>query len=159
MAVVSSTKKYMIDGVEIPVYPTSVAPSDNLVSKSWNDMYGVFKDIPVNLKTKVNWVFDVVSEENLEILYGQMIRDKIINTKSRFFEINTFFPGVGFISGTYYLGTPTSFTSKDWQTSNGSVNYWQVELHWIEVNGIQLNNPAVVPTPVILVNNNKVLLD
>lgn len=159
MAVVSSTKKYMIDGVEIPVYPTSVAPSDNLVSKSWNDMYGVFKDIPVNLKTKVNWVFDVVSEENLEILYGQMIRDKIINTKSRFFEINTFFPGVGFISGTYYLGTPTSFTSKDWQTSNGSVNYWQVELHWIEVNGIQLNNPAVVPTPVIIVNNNKVLLD
>lgn len=159
MAVLSDVHKYMIDGVEIPVYPTSVAPSDNLVSKSWNDMYGVFKDIPVNLKAKVNWVFDVVSEEDLEVLYGQMIRNKILTTKSRFFNINTFFPGVGFIKGTFYLGTPTSFTSKDWQTSNGSVNYWQVELHWIEVDGIQLNNPAVVPTASVLVNNKRVTIE
>lgn len=159
MAVVSDVHKYMIDGVEIPVYPTSVAPSDNLVSKSWNDMYGVFKDIPVNLKAKVNWVFDVVSEEDLKVLYGQMIRNKILTTKSRFFNINTFFPGVGFIKGTFYLGTPTSFTSKDWQTSNGSVNYWQVELHWIEVDGIQLNNPAVVPTASVLVNNKRIAIE
>lgn len=159
MAVLSDVHKYMIDGVEIPVYPTSVAPSDNLVSKSWNDMYGVFKDIPVNLKAKVNWVFDVVSEEDLKVLYGQMIRNKILTTKSRFFNINTFFPGVGFIKGTFYLGTPTSFTSKDWQTSNGSVNYWQVELHWIEVDGIQLNNPAVVPTASVLVNNKRVTIE
>lgn len=159
MAVLSDVHKYMIDGVEIPVYPTSVAPSDNLVSKSWNDMYGVFKDIPVNLKAKVNWVFDVVSEEDLKVLYGQMIRNKILTTKSRFFNINTFFPGVGFIKGTFYLGTPTSFTSKDWQTSNGSVNYWQVELHWIEVDGIQLNNPAVVPTASVLVNNKRIAIE
>lgn len=158
MAVDSNIKKYMIDGVEIPVYPTSVVPSDNLVSKSWNDMYGVFKDIPVNLKTKVNWVFDVVSEKDLEILYGQMIRTKIINSKSRFFDINTFFPGVGFIRGTFYLGTPTTFTSKDWQTDNGTVNYWQVELHWIEVDGIKLNSPTIT-TPVntsVVVNGTKV---
>ena len=159
MAVVSNVNKYMIDGVEIAVYPTSVAPSDNLVSKSWNDMYGVFKDIPVNLKAKGNWVFDVVSEDDLKVLYGQMIRNKILTTKSRFFNINTFFPGVGFIKGTFYLGTPTSFTSKDWQTSNGSVNYWQVELHWIEVDGIQLNNPAVVPTASVLVNNKRVTIE
>lgn len=144
MAVASNTQKYMIDGVEIPVYPTSVTASDNLVSKSWNDMYGVFKDIPVNLKTKVNWVFDVVSENDLETIYGGIIRNKIINSKSRFFNINTFFPGVGFISGTYYLGTPTTFTSKDWQTNNGTVHYWQVELHWIEVDGIKLNAPTAV---------------
>ena len=159
MATLSDVHKYMIDGLEIPVYPTSVAPADNLVSKSWNDMYGVFKDIPVNLKAKVNWVFDIVSEEDLEVLYGQMIRNKILTTKSRFFEINTFFPGVGFIKGTFYLGAPTSFTSKDWQTSNGSVNYWQVELHWIEVDGIQLNNPAIVPTPTVLVNNQNVPIE
>lgn len=148
----------MIDGVEIPVYPTSVVPSDNLVSKSWNDMYGVFKDIPVNLKAKVNWIFDIVSEKDLEVLYGQMIREKIINSKSRFFDINTFFPGVGFIKGTFYLGTPTTFTSKDWQTSDGSVNYWQVELHWIEVDGIRLNSPTVT-SPVntsVLVNGAEV---
>ena len=76
MAVASNVYKSTIrhanesDGaeVEIPVYPTSVVPSDNLVSKSWNNMYGVFKDIPVNLKVKVNWVFDCISEKDLEIL-------------------------------------------------------------------------------------------
>lgn len=157
MAVASNIKKYMIDGVEIPVYPSSVVPSDNLISKSWNDMYGVFKDIPVNLKTKVNWVFDYVSERDLETLYGSMIRDKIVRTKSRFFDINTFFPGVGFIRGTYYLGTPTSFTSRDWQTRIGAVNIWQAEIHWIEVDGIKLNDPTVV-NPTILVNNKRVLV-
>lgn len=162
MAVVSNIHKYMVDGVEIPVYPTSVVPSDNLVSKSWNDMNGVFKDIPVNLKAKVNWVFDVVSDKDLEILYGQMIRQRIIDSKSRFFSINTKFPGVGYISGTFYLGTPTTFTSLDWQSDCGDVNFWRVELHWIEVDGIRLNSPlAVVPTTLaedIIVNGKTVTL-
>ena len=56
MAVISTDKRFTIDGVEIPVYPTSITPSHNLVSKSWNDMNGVFKDIPVNSKLKVNLV-------------------------------------------------------------------------------------------------------
>ena len=161
MAVNSSIKKYMIDGVEIPVYPTSVVPSDNLVSKSWNDMNGVFRDIPVNLKAKVNWVFDVISEKDLEVLYGKMIREKIIKSKSRFFDINTFFPGVGFIKGKFYLGAPVNFNSKDWQTNNGTVNYWQVELHWIEVDGIKLNSPTVTE-PVntsVLVNGKEVKIN
>lgn len=159
MAVISSIKKYMVDGVEIPVYPTSVAPSHNLISKSWNDMYGVFKDIPVNSKLKVNWIFDVVSETNLETLWGTMIYNKIITTKSRFFEINTYFPGLGFIKGTFYLGTPTSFTSKDWQSGDGSVNYWQCELHWIEVDGIKLNSPTQTTPMSILVNNKEIYLE
>lgn len=144
MAVVSNIEKYMIDGVEIPVYPTSISPSDNLVSKSWNDMYGVFKDIPVNLKAKVNWVFDCISDDDYKTLYGQMIREKIIRTKSRFFEINTYFPGVGFISGTFYLGTPTNFKSLSGEKNNGSVQNWSGELHWIEVDGIRLNSPTQV---------------
>ena len=150
MAVASKVYKYTIrhanesDGaeVEIPVYPTSVVPSDNLVSKSWNNMYGVFKDIPVNLKVKVNWVFDCISEKDLEILYGQLIREKIIKYNSRFFVINTHFPGVGFIKGTFYLGTPTSFKSLGGQNNNGEVTYYSGELHWIEVDGIRLNNPV-----------------
>lgn len=154
MAVVSNIKKYTINGVEIPVYPTSVVCSDNLVSKSWNNMYGEFVDIPVNLKTKVNWIFDIVPDSSnneldtsgLEVLYNQMIRQYIINNKSRFFELNTYFPGVGFISGTYYLGTPTTFTSKDAYGPNGKVSYWQVEIHWIEVDGIRLNSPLTPAT-------------
>ncbi len=157
MAVASNISKYTINGVEIPVYPTSVVCSDNLVSKSWNNMYGEFVDIPVNLKAKVNWIFDIVPDSSnneldssgLEILYNEMIRQYIIDNKSRFFEINTYFPGVGFISGTFYLGTPTTFTSKDTYGPDGKINYWQVELHWIEVDGIRLNSPL---TPAI--NNN-----
>ena len=90
MAVLSNVHKYTIKhvkdtgaGVEIPVYPTSTVPSDNLVSKSWNNMYGVFKDIPVNLKTKVDWVFDAISEDDLKKLYGKMIRAKIEQYRRR----------------------------------------------------------------------------
>lgn len=143
MAAVSSIKEYRIDGVEIPVYPTSVVPSHNLVTKSWNDMNGVFKDIPINSKLKINWVFDMISEDDLETIWGNMIYNKIINSKSRIFVINTYFPGLGYVEGNFYLGTPTSFDSKDWMCSKGKVNYFKLELHWIEVDGIQLNKPTV----------------
>lgn len=159
MAASSNINKYTIDGVEIPVYPSSVVASDNLVSKSWNDMYGVFKDIPVNLKAKVNWVFDFVTTDELKVLYGQMIRDKIIKTGSRFFEINTEFPGVGFISGKFYIGAPTTFTSKGTGYADGTVPLWQVELHWIEVDGIKLNSPLSSFENVVMVDGVKTSLN
>ena len=149
MAVSTNTRMYTIkhvndsgDGVEIPVYPSSVSPSDNLISKSWNNMYGVFKDIPVNLKTKIIWKFEAISEDDLETLYGTMIRDKIIQYKSRFFEVTTHFPGKGFIKGTYYLGTPTSFNSIGSHKNNGEVAFYSGEIHWIEVDGDRLNSPS-----------------
>lgn len=143
MAVASNIKEYRIDSVEIPVYPTSVVPSHNLVTKSWNDMNGVFKDIPINSKLKINWVFDMISEDDLETIWGSMIYNKIINSKSRIFVINTYFPGLGYVQGNFYLGTPTNFDSKDWVCKKGKVNYFKLELHWIEVDGIQLNKPTV----------------
>lgn len=146
MAVVSNVKKFTIkhikeegEGLEIPVYPSSIVPSDNLITKSWNNMNGVFVDIPINLKRKINWIFDVVSREQLDELYGRMITDKIIKYKSRYFIITTDFPGVGFITGTFYLGTPTSF--KSLYGTNNSVSLYSLELHWIEVDGILLNSP------------------
>lgn len=141
MAAASNVQKYMINNVEIPVYPTSVAPSDNLISKSWNNMYGEFVDIPVNLKMKINWVFDCISETDLNTLYGTMIRNVILTSKSRFFTVNSYFPGVGYIIGTFYLGAPVSFTSLG-SGVKGKPNYWKVEIHWIEVDGIKLNDPA-----------------
>lgn len=149
MAAVSSVEKYTIDGVEIPAYPTSVECSHNLVSKSWNNMFGQFQDIPVNSKLKINWKFDIISEKDLETLWGQMIYQKVIGQHTRFFEINSFFAGLGFISGKFYLGTPTTFTSKDWQTGTGAVNYYNLELHWIEVDGIILNSPLSIPIPTL----------
>ena len=158
MAILSDVEMYSIDGVEIPVYPTSVEASDNLVSKSWNDMTATFNDIPVALKAKVNWIFEIVSSDDLKKLYGQMIRNKIVTTGSRFFEINTDFPGVGFISGKFYIGAPTSFTSVGAGYGNGKAPHWRVELHWIEVDGIKLNSPISYEN-VALVNGEEVPID
>ena len=158
MAVASNIKKYTIDGIEIPVYPSSISPSHNLVSKSWNDMNGVFKDIPINSKLKINWIFDYITESDLETLWGQ-IYNKITEKKSRFFEINTYFPGLGFVSGTFYLGTPTSFSSKDWGKS-GVVNWFSCELHWIEVDGIKLNSITSIESQnIVKINNNYVKIE
>lgn len=160
MAALSSVYKYTIDGVEIPAYPSSVTPSHNLVSKSWNDMYGVFRDIPVNSKLKINWVFDMIQERDLNKLWGDMIYNKLIRTGSRFFEINTAFPGLGFIKGTFYLGTPTTFNSKDWQSTTGGASWYQCELHWIEVDGIVLNKPSdIVSGFTVNINGNTIYLE
>lgn len=152
MAVPSDVDKYTIDGVELRVYPSSVQVSDNLVSKSWNDMYGIFHDIPVNLKTKIIWKFDALSKEDAFVIYSQ-IRKKITEQKTRFFEITSSFPfvssggtGRDFIKGTYYLGTPTTFDSLGYGGEGGSVPYWKVELHWIEVDGTKLNTPTATAT-------------
>ena len=138
---VSDVHKYTIDGVELPVYPTSVTPSHNLVTKSWNDMNGVFHDIPVNSKLKVNWIFDVIDENSVEAIFNNIIMNKILNSKSRFFTVNTFYPGMGFISSNFYLGTPTNFSSLGTYNNEGFIRYWKMELHWIEVEGTVLNSP------------------
>ena len=63
------------------------------------------------------------------------------------------------VSGTFYLGTPTNFSSKDWETSNGKPNWFTCELHWIEVDGIKLNSPTAMPdTQKILVNNKEIYI-
>jgi hypothetical protein len=147
---VSNIQKYTIKhslstgaDLEVPekAYPTSVVASDNLVSKSWNNMYGEFKDIPVNLKTKIIWKFDAIREDFLEEMYGKMRAD-ILQYKSRFFYINTFFPGVGYVKGLYYLGTPTTFNSLDAGGFKGSIKWFSGEIHWIEVDGVRLNDPT-----------------
>ena len=129
----------------IPAYPTSLSPSHNLVSKSWNDMNGVFHDIPVNSKLKINWVFDVICEEAVEYIFGTLIMNKILgssnNNPSRFFLINTYYPGLGWIERNMYLGTPTNFSSLGAHAGHGMIKYWKMELHWIDVEGTVLNSP------------------
>lgn len=143
MASISNIKKYMIDNIEIAAYPTSVTPSINLVSKSWNNMYGVFKDVLVNEKLKLIWKYDYISEAELNTLMKQ-INTKILTEHTRFFNINSYCPGRGFISGTFYLGTPTTFESKSTDTPDGKPGWFSTELHWIEVDGIILNNTTAI---------------
>ena len=144
MAYVADCEKYRIDEIELPLnaYPTSIVPSHNLVSKSWNDMYGEFHDIPINSKFKVNWVWDVISKEDIHTIFGLRIMNKILNHKSRIFTITTYFPGLGFIEGDFYLGTPTQFSSLGGINRVGSPKWFKMELHWIEVYGERLNSPT-----------------
>ena len=142
MAVISNIKKYTINGEEIPEYPVKIKPSDNLISKTWNDIYGTVRDLPIALKLKIPWIFDMISDADLTKLYGQMIRQKIIETNSRFFEINTRAPGIGWVKGTFYLGAPTNFESVYGGGDDGDIDWWSCELHWIEVDGIKLLDPT-----------------
>lgn len=143
MAKDTDIRKYTIDGVEIPVYPIKITCADNLVSRSWNNMYAQFIDIPVNLKYKVNWSFQTKNKKEAIPLL-KPLRDKIINQKSRFFTITTTYPGKEkFQEMKVYLGTPISFDSLDWETDCGDVNVYKFELHWIETDGevlIDYNN-------------------
>lgn len=159
MAVSSNIEKYTINGVEIPVYPSSLYCEEELISKSHNDMYATFHDIPIALKAKVNWIYDFVSSDELKELYGNMIRNQIIKSGSRFFELNTEYPGIGFISGKFYVGAPIRFTSKGTGYGNGKVPYWQLEIHWIEVDGIQLNSPLTTFESVAVVNGKSVSIN
>lgn len=135
MAQLTNIRKFMIDGVEIPVYPEKVVASDNLVSRSWNNMYAEFVDIPVNLKYKFNWIFPVMSKKDL-IAILTPIRHKIMIEGSRTFRVITSYPGLdNFIEADVYLGTPTNFESLDYWSDRGDVHYWKLELHWIETKG------------------------
>ena len=151
MAVISNVHKYTIkhikdteDALEIPAYPNSnnaVSIEDNLISIFYNDMYGTAHDIPIALKLKSNWVFDLITDADLQELYGNRIRKKIRQYKSRFFEINAYFPGEGWMKGTFYLGTPMKIKSVYGGHDDGTIDYWSMELHWIEVDGEKLLSP------------------
>ena len=139
MAQVTNIKQYMIDNLALPVYPEKIVASHNLVSRSWNNMYAQFIDTPVNLKYKVNWIFPCITKADAETIMG-IINAKLLSQHSREFLITTAFPGHGnnFIRMNAYLGTPTTFESLDWMTDCGDVNYYKVELHWIETQGTVL---------------------
>lgn len=121
---------------EIPVYPTQVHVGSNLISRSWNNVAGDFIDMPIAEKLKIQWKFEGASATVARQLFKELIRDEIYastgSVKSRLFEINTWAPGLGWVKGTFYLGTPTEFDSEGVASGNegAAANF---ELHWIEV--------------------------
>lgn len=152
----SNDQRYTIDGTELAAYPTSVSPSHNLVSKSWNDCNGVFHDIPVNSKLKVNWAWDVIDDASMQSIFGGIIMNRILNSRSRFFTINTYYPGLGWIASEFYLGTPTNFSSLGTHDNKGTIRYWKMELHWIETTGTVLNSPSSYNNRNIIVDNRQI---
>lgn len=152
MAQASEIRAYTIrhindaEGTEeiIPVYPTGLKCDTNIISKSWNNMFGEFQDIIVNSKLKVSWIYDCISESECFSLWRDLIYKKILQYKSRYFVINTYCTGLGYVKGTFYLGTPSSFTVIGGYRNDGSAEFYKGELHWIEVDGIRLNSPTII---------------
>lgn len=143
MAESSSVLKYTIrhekeaagTDVELPIYPTSVVPSNNYISHSWNTMRGQFREKLINRKLKINWTFDVMPEDKAVQLLETMINAKIDTYKTRNFYLNCYVPGRGWIKGLFYLGTPDSISSVGGFSGKGKVGYTKAEIHWIEVDG------------------------
>ena len=133
-------------GYELPLraFPTGIQLSSNLVSKSWNNMKGQFQDILVNHKLKFNWVFDAISTADLEAMMSYIFsKIENIGNATRFFTLNGYFPGRGWLETLVYLGTPTNFSSigpNEYQ-KYGQPGWWKCELHWIEVDGKVLLAP------------------
>jgi hypothetical protein len=120
---------------EIPVYPTKVTPSNNIISRSWNDFNGGFHDILINRKLKISWVFDVAAESKARDFLENTLYAKIEQYGSRRFVINSNILGVGWILSTFYLGTPDNIDSLGGYFGKGNVDVVKFELHWIETEG------------------------
>ena len=148
MATKINTTKYEIkhenenDWAELPIYPTKVTGSDNVISRSWNDVYGNFVDTLIAAKLKVNWIFEgeraATAAENffygyIRKYYKKLGSDTSQSTehKTRRFKIRTWCPGMGFVEALCYLGTPTTFDSEGVAGTRGAST--RFELHWIEI--------------------------
>lgn len=139
--------KYKIGTYELPVeaYPTDIQLSSNLVTKSWNNMKGQFQDIPVNHKLKWNWNWTHIDTPSLEAMMTYIFNQiEDASNPSRFFDINGYFPGKGWVLRKCYLGTPTNFSSLGANVGGkiGEPGWWKCELHWIEVDGTVLLQPG-----------------
>lgn len=140
----SNTTGFKVGSLVIPtnMYPTKVVASDNLVSRSWNNIRGEFQDVLVNMKYKVEWHWEIIDKDTLEMIMTYL-RNQIINQKSRMFNVNTTFPGMtGWWNMYAYLGTPIEFTSTE-KSGNvpgqpGVVPYYNLRLAFIEKNGTVL---------------------
>lgn len=150
-------------GIELPIYPTKVTGSSNLISRSFNNIYGTFLDLPIAEKLKINWIFDASCDyvskgtganagktyftDKVVALFSDYIRKKIYEYKSRFFEITSWCPGIGYVKMVAYLGTPTTFNSEGVYSSeikNNKGASTSFEIHWIEVGdeNTKLNDPT-----------------
>lgn len=135
-------KIYKIDGVVVRG-PDSIEPAYNEISRSYEDIDGIFRDKLIRRKRSTDWVYTTLSAEDYQVMHD-VIYDKIINTGSRYFMITTESPGEGMVESLCYLGTPTKFKSV-FGTGETGVVYWTVNLSWIEVQGTKLTSGSNLP--------------
>lgn len=126
---------YKIDGVTV-VAPNKLGCGDNVVSRSYRDANGIFRDKLISRQRTVRWGYEDLTKAQFQAIYN-IVWTKIKTQGTRYFNITTQFPGEGDITSVFYLGTPTNFDSILGTKANG-IERWKVDLEWVEVEGTSL---------------------
>lgn len=117
-------KKIIVDDIEIPLecYPTNISAwSYNYISKTFNNMYAeTAVDLLINMRMKVNWVFEAADEETVKFWMG-LINSRIFGAKNRDFKVNLYMPGLGFIESIWNTGAPIQGSPLDGSGHDGIV--------------------------------------
>lgn len=132
---VHKSTRYKINNVGVPS-PNDASFQDIVISRSWDDINGVFQDHLIRIRKQINWVYRALSKDLLNDFYNKMIMSKIISSKSRFFNITTDFPGYDSLTLNCYLGTPVEF--KTVYSNKTGIKYYEFTLTWTEVEGTDL---------------------
>lgn len=133
---------YKIDGIEVRG-PDKIKPTDNDVSRSYEDMDAIFRDKLIRRKRAVDWIYSVISDEEYQQI-KKITDDKIFNKGSRYFMVTTQVPGEGMVTSLYYLGATVASESL-FGTGETGVTHWNLTLSWVEVIGRKINSPNTMP--------------
>lgn len=132
------SENYKIDGNAVPSpAKDGTAFKDIVISRSWDDMHGIFVDKLLRYRKQITWTYRAMSEETLRSFYTDYIMNHIRNSKERNFRVTTPYPGQGVITVECYLGTPIEFKPVH-STKYQGIVYWEFTLIWTEIEGESL---------------------
>jgi hypothetical protein len=131
----------LIDGVPI-VGPNKIRVGLNIISRSYEDANGIFRDRIIRLKRNIDLIYNYLTEENYRAM-SDVINNKLMQG-SRFFNVTVFYPGYGAVTSIHYLGTPGKFEALKSTLANG-VEVWSTTISLIEVEGIKFPNINQIP--------------
>lgn len=133
-----------IDGVVVRS-PDPYDTTFNDISRSYEDIDGVFRDKLKRRKRTTNWPYSCLAAEDYQVIHD-VIQAKL-DQGSRYFMVTRESPGEGKeYTSLMYLGTPTNFKSLMSTNIDGTL-YWQVTIQWIEVIGTKFkNNGSDIPS-------------
>lgn len=122
---INEAKMLIVDDVEIPkeCYPSNISQwSYNYISKTFNNMYGeTAVDLLINLRLKVNWIFENADEATVQYWMG-IINSRVMGAFNRDFKVNLYMPGLGFVESIWNTGAPITGQSIMGSGHDGSLN-------------------------------------
>lgn len=135
---------YKINGIGVKS-PSKITVGNNIISRSYDDAFGILRTVNIRKRQKVNWIYNCISKEDMEKI--QSLIDSVIENGGTTFTITTAVPGSDTKTLTCVLGTPQTVESIKGTKEKG-VEYWKMELHWIEKEGISLlkKNSSGIPS-------------